>query len=826
MFNELTCPSTIENSNPLRKFFLQTLFFFLLVTQICFAQWVQTNGPYGGDISCLTVNGTNLFAGTPDGVYLTTNNGGNWLPVNNGLPNIGINVLTVSGNNLFAGTSVGIFLSTNNGTSWTAANTGLPPDTAVLSMVVNGSNLFAGTDGHGVFLSTNDGTSWTAMNNGLFINGSFVSILDIAVLGSIVFATDGMWVFRSSDNGASWTQLGQWFGTISRLGVCGTNLFVGGNTGVHRSTDNGLTWSQANSGLVSNGFGLSSISDFAVSGNNLFVTDNGWNGGVFLSTDNGANWVPVIKNLGNIYVNSLIVSSSALFAGTEGGGVFVSTNNGTNWSSASIGLPKLYVNTLAVSVDETFKQDIIAAGSEYGGVFVSYDTGTNWTSAIQGLINPVVNVLTFNGTNLFTGTGGGIFLSTDGGSSWSPLNSGLGLPSFGKDVYALAVSGINLFAGLQFQPIFRSTDYGNIWSPISDRLIERRVKALAVDTVSSWPIMILYAALGGDKYGYSCGGVIRFSDGDTEWTDCGFKDTCMRSLAVVSSEVGDTKLYVSTHGYGIFLSTDKGISWHSASNGLTNLDILSLIVSGDNLIAGTGNGVFLTTNEGVGWNDVSSGLSSFEILALAASTENLYAGTPLGVWKRPLSEVILPVELSSFTASANVREMTLSWSTATELNNQGFEVQRKFGSNDFVTVGSVKGHGTTTSPNNYTYIDKLADAGKYFYRLKQIDFGGKYEYSQVVEINWSPFTTYKLEQNYPNPFNPTTTIGFGIMEKGNVRLSVLNILGEEIKVLLNEEKESGYHSIDFSASELPSGVYFYRIQSGSFIQTKQMLLLK
>ena len=622
------------------KTLLQTLFFFLLVTQICFAQWMQTNGPYGGTITCFAVSSTSLFAGTPDGVYLSTNQGGNWTLVNNGLAEILINDLAVSGTNLFAGTGDGIFLSKDDGTNWTPANTGLPPDIAVLSMVINGSNLFAGTDGHGIFLSTNNGTSWVAMNSGLLTNGSFISILDLAVIGSTVFVTDGMWVFRSSDNGANWSQLGQWFGTISRLGVCGTNLFVGGNTGVHRSTDNGLTWSEANSGLVSNGFGLSSVSDFAVSGNHLFVADNGWNGGVFLSTDNGINWVPVIKSLGNIYVNSLIVSSSALFAGTEGGGVFVSTNNGTNWSSASIGLPKLYVNTLAVSVDETFNQDIIAAGSEYGGVFVSYDNGTNWTSAIQGLTNPVVNALTFNGTNLFTGTGGGVFLSTDGGSSWSPLNSGLGLPSFGNDVYALAVSGTSLFAGLQFQPIFRSTDYGNIWSPISDRLIERRVKALAVDTVSSWPVMNLYAALGGDKYGYSCGGVIRFSDGDTEWTDCGLNDTCMRSLAVVSSEVGNTKLYVGTHGYGIFLSTNKGVSWNSVNGGLTNLDILSLIISGNNLFAGTSNGVFLTTDSGINWNNISAGLPSTEVLALTVSSKNLYAGTPLGVWKRPLSEMV------------------------------------------------------------------------------------------------------------------------------------------------------------------------------------------
>ena len=185
-----------------------------------------------------------------------------------------------------------------------------------------------------------------------------------------------------------------------------------------------------------------------------------------------------------------------------------------------------------------------------------------------------------------------------------------------------------------------------------------------------------------------------------------------------------------------------------------------------------------------------------------------------------------PVELTSFTATANGKEVTLNWSTATELNNQGFEVQRKFSSNDFVTIGSVKGQGTTTSPNEYTYVDKLFDAGKYFYRLKQIDYGGTFEYSSTVEVNWSPFTTYKLEQNFPNPFNPTTTIGFGIPEQGNARLSVLNILGEEIRVLLNEEKEAGYHSVDFNASDLPSGVYFYRLQARNFNATKKLILLK
>jgi hypothetical protein len=133
------------------------------------AQWVQTNGPYGGTVNCLSpFQGTNLFAGTDGGgVFLSTNNGTSWTAVNTGLTNTDVCPSPFQGTNLFAGTwGGGVFLSTNNGTSWTAVNTGLT-NTYVWSLAVSGTNLFAGTGGGGVFLSTNNGTSWTAVNTGL-----------------------------------------------------------------------------------------------------------------------------------------------------------------------------------------------------------------------------------------------------------------------------------------------------------------------------------------------------------------------------------------------------------------------------------------------------------------------------------------------------------------------------------------------------------------------------------------------------------------------------------------------------------------------------------
>ncbi len=188
--------------------------------------------------------------------------------------------------------------------------------------------------------------------------------------------------------------------------------------------------------------------------------------------------------------------------------------------------------------------------------------------------------------------------------------------------------------------------------------------------------------------------------------------------------------------------------------------------------------------------------------------------------------IILPVELTSFAALSDGKEIILSWTTATELNNRGFEIQRSIDGTGFFTVGFVEGKGTTTNPQRYSYSDKNPGNGKIFYRLKQVDFNGSYEYSDVIEVDFKAFNSYLLEQNYPNPFNPTTTIGFGIQQKSNVKISILNALGEEVAVVLNEEKESGYHQVEFNAANLPSGVYFYQIKAGEYTGTKKMILLR
>ena len=188
----------------------------------------------------------------------------------------------------------------------------------------------------------------------------------------------------------------------------------------------------------------------------------------------------------------------------------------------------------------------------------------------------------------------------------------------------------------------------------------------------------------------------------------------------------------------------------------------------------------------------------------------------------------VPVELVSFSAELIEGNVTLKWITATETNNSGFEIQRKFNNSDWEKVGFVEGHGTTTEIQKYSYTDNLngINDNSITYRLKQIDFDGSYEYSNEVLVTKIAPTIFALEQNYPNPFNPSTKISWQSPVGSWQTLKIYDVLGNEVVTLVNEEKPSGTYEITWNAVNLSSGVYFYQLRAGSFVQTKKMLLLK
>jgi len=193
---------------------------------------------------------------------------------------------------------------------------------------------------------------------------------------------------------------------------------------------------------------------------------------------------------------------------------------------------------------------------------------------------------------------------------------------------------------------------------------------------------------------------------------------------------------------------------------------------------------------------------------------------------------VVPVELTSFTGAFVGNDVELKWSTATELNNRGFEIQRSINGSQFATVAFVEGQGTTTEIQQYSFTDRNVESRvNYAYRLKQIDYNGAYEFSQVVNIGFTLPLEFVLEQNYPNPFNPSTSIAYAVPVKSNVTLEVYNLIGQKIVTLVEGQVEAGKHTAQFNASSMSSGIYLFKLtavgENGSqFSSSKKMTLLK
>ncbi len=192
---------------------------------------------------------------------------------------------------------------------------------------------------------------------------------------------------------------------------------------------------------------------------------------------------------------------------------------------------------------------------------------------------------------------------------------------------------------------------------------------------------------------------------------------------------------------------------------------------------------------------------------------------------------VIPVELTSFTAEQISGSVNLTWSTATETNNSGFSVERKDEfSGEWKQLAFIEGKGNSVNKETYSFIDRIIPAGKLYYRLKQVDYDGSFNFSDEILVEVQKPKGFALEQNYPNPFNPSTLISFSIPTNGKARLAVYNSLGEMVSTLFDGQVEAGYYSVPFNASQLVSGTYFYKLSlttpDKNFEAIKKMLLVR
>ncbi|MDY0082964.1 MAG: T9SS type A sorting domain-containing protein [Ignavibacteriaceae bacterium] len=465
----------------------------------------------------------------------------------------------------------------------------------------------------------------------------------------------------------------------------------------------------------------------------------------------------------NVYYGSL----NKIFKSTDRGETF--TQIGTNVPSAS--------EIKCVFIDDD-NPDVILVGIEASTdkIVKTTDAGATWTITADGLSFSYFGIpITQDPTHpdtFYTMNGNNFMRSTDFGSTWTTISSSFGTNSAPCDIEVFPDTSIVL-VGDNGTGIFRSKNYGLTWTQTYSTSGE--IPTIAVDFTHPG---IAYA---------------------TKWAG----------------------------GGGLLKSTDYGATW-SLMTGFTGQNMWGVHTNpfdGNEVYAGCYScGLsWKTKNGGATWQTVS--IPSVNYQYFIVDSMNVFAAQGNGFYKLD-SPFFIPVELTAFSAELQDENIILNWTTATELNNSGFEIESSTDNVDFIKIGFVPGYGTTTQSKDYSFIISETYSYKTYYRLKQIDFDGSYQYSSSVEVESVLPKKFSLEQNYPNPFNPNTTIKFELPKDGFVSLKIYDILGNEITTLVNEEKPTGRYEINFDASALVSGVYIYKLESAEYISTKKMLLLK
>jgi len=468
-------------------------------------------------------------------------------------------------------------------------------------------------------------------------------------------------------------------------------------------------------------------------------------------------------NHNNVYYGSV----NKIFKSTDGGETFVQI--GVNVPSAS--------EIKCVIIDDD-NPDVILVGIEASPdkILKTTDAGANWTVTADGLSFSYFGIpITQDPAHpdtFYTMNGNNFMRSTDFGSTWTTIASSFGTNSAPCDIEVFPDTSI-ILVGDNGTGIFRSTDYGLTWTQTYSTSGE--IPTIAVDFTQPG---IAYA---------------------TKWAG----------------------------GGGLLKSTNYGAAW-TLMPGFTGQNMWGVHINpldGNEIFAGCYSCGFTwkTKNGGATWQTVSIPSTNYQYFIV--DSMNVFAAQGNGFYKLD-SPFFIPVELTSFNAELQDDNIKLNWATATELNNSGFEIESSTNNIDFVKIGFVPGYGTTTESKSYLFIISETYAYKTYYRLKQIDFDGSYQYSSSVEVGSDLPKEFSLAQNYPNPFNPNTTIKFEIPDDGLVTLKVYDILGAEVATLINEEKTVGRYEVNFDASKLVSGVYIYQLQVNDFINMKKMILLK
>ncbi|OGU71412.1 MAG: hypothetical protein A2V93_00170 [Ignavibacteria bacterium RBG_16_34_14] len=820
-----------------------------------------------GNISSRIVTGTYhptdpniIYVGPANGgVWKSTDGGVNWQPLTDTQPSLAMGAIVIdpaSPNIIYAGTGEatysgasyygrGLLKSTDAGLTWVHITSGLPSSSYFSRLIIrpNHSNeLLAALGTSGLSRSTDFGQSWTTI-----VGGRCDDVL-FSLTGDTAFAVgSGIGGLRRSvDGGASFSTFGTGLssGTRTHFDYCRSNpsvmyaaVYSGSSVSPYKSTDYGANWSLAGSGLSGGGQAWY----------DLHCKVNPWNPNlvyiglidVFRSTNGGTSFTNITNGYqgGNVHVDQHNLffhpTDQNTFIVTNDGGIWRTTNNGNSFVNLNQNLTLTQFYRIAAS---PFNPGRILGGTQDNGTQQTFST-LNWAAAFGGdggevCFNPFDSNFILGETQ-----NGGLVRTTNGGTSWNDAVSGIASENVAWVAPIIAHPNNSGEFFVARQRIYRSTNNGGSWTAISGNVNgSSAVRELAISKSNP---TIMFAASGTQVFKSTNGGAV--------WTNVtsGLPARTITSVYVHPSN--SDAAFLTFSGFGtnkVYKTTNGGTNWVSIHGNLPDSPVNDIFIytydaqNPNTYFVATDVGVFLTKDDGSNWTELADGLPNTVILHLDYSSSNqmLRAGTHgRGVYEAFI-DFTVPVELTSFNVNIVGNQIVLNWITATETNNKGFEIERKFKNNEWETIGFIIGKGTTTEIQSYNFKDSYNDisySGRVLYRLKQIDFDGSFEHSKIIyaDVDFTP-QTYNLSQNYPNPFNPVTNIKYSIPIESEVKIVVMNSLGQEIAELVNGNQNEGFYEISWNADEFASGVYFYIMEAVStnkqlsFQDTKKLLLVK
>ena len=694
------------------------------------------------------------------------------------------------------------------------------------------------------------------------LNGPYGGqVNDIAICSNLAFAATDNGIFEANLFSGGWSQIALADNNVTKIKIltsAGDKIIAGTNfndsfnwgTKIYISLDYGFDWK-----LVNTIWNQSIIDFTADTLGNVFLFYSAQGGGILRSADYGTTWQTVLI-IPHYFTCGMSSASGTIFAGVDDGTIYKSSDNGKNWLTVNNNISSNRIMTIAA------KNGYVFAGTAEGSVYRTHNEGLSWQNISTGLDGSgILSIISDFDNNLYATTyNGGIFLSRDNGLNWIKVNSISGILHTTQNweivfltnslgTYQLKDSGSTL---TEISIPIREEEFGCllnyskhcILSGISNKIVRSTDDGQSWQGVLSlyYPKTLSFAknfngdifAVGGNFAAFE-GWIYRSTDNGSSWVYVNFPDNSHSAGTPISYIIfdGQNNIYVAQYRLGVYRSTNNGISFKEINSGLTNKNVLSLFQLNGILFVGTdGGGVYVSTDKGDNWRQSNSGLSSLWITCLASTaTGTLFAGSNFD------GGVFRSTNNGNTWTSIGPSNESITCLTVNSNNKifAGTDTSGIFFSTDDGETWKQINSGLTNLHMETLSID---DDGFIFVGTQQGIFKSTNStLTSVYESKNSLLINFSLQQNYPNPFNPITTIRYSIpaetgysAEGGQslqyVTLKVYDLLGREITTLVNEEKSPGNYEVKFDGTNLPSGVYFYRLQAGLFSQTKKFTLIK